>query len=275
VENIKHYLKRFYNLISSKIFLTNFIAFLGLILVSGFLFFGFINIYTDHGSKAAVPNFVGMELNRASGIAEKFDFNIEVTDSVFRIGKKLGEILLQSPEKGTIAKPGRTIYVTVSKNTPDEIILPDIALGNDDYNMYAKRLLMLGVKSSIISKKQDAKLENNTILDVLIDGKSILAQLKEGVKVAMGNTVGFVVSERESDVVLLDNFVCKTLEEAKFILEASNITIGNIVSNTDVVDKGSAFIFKQEPEYEIGLKINKNTPITVYLSKTKPENCTK
>ncbi len=275
MENIKNYLKRFYSFVTSKIFITNFAAFVVLVLVSGFLFFGFINIYTNHGSKAAIPNLVGMDMKRATGIAEKFDFNIEVTDSVFRVGKNSDEVLLQSPDIGTISKPGRTIYVTITKNTPDEVTLPDIALGNDDYSMYAKRLLMLGVKSNIVSKRQDAKLENNTILDVMIAGKSVLDQLKEGMTVPMGSTVGFVVSERESNEVLLENLVCSTYGEVEFLLSTRNISIANVVSNSDVTDKNSAFIFKQEPEYEVGLKISKSTPITVYLSKNKPDNCTK
>jgi beta-lactam-binding protein with PASTA domain len=272
-KQLKNYFKEIYYFFSSKSVLLHIAAMGGLIIALGLMFLGFINVYTNHGSKALVPNFVGMSIDKVETIADKFDFDIIVTDSVFRIDQKQGMVILQSPDAKTVVKPGRAIYVTITKTTPDEVNVPDIALGNDDYSLYSKRLAMLNIQSKIIERRLDGKLENNTIIDIQNRGKSIIEELKAGYKVPMGTVLDIIVSQREADEVNIGNFICKKFGDAEFMLNESNLILGDVVSDNDVIDKSNAFVYKQEPAYGLDVKVSKNTAVTLYLSKAIPKDC--
>lgn len=89
-------------------------------LLTGLIFF-FLGLYTHHGEKIPISGLNGLQVELAKRQAEEDGFEVVVTDSVFIVGQKGGIVLAQNPEKGTFAKEGRKIYVTLSKYMPDMV----------------------------------------------------------------------------------------------------------------------------------------------------------
>lgn len=91
--------------------------FLFLLIIVGVLYLG-LRWGTRHNETTAVPNFIGMSLSEAEGVAAAADLQIVVRDTVFDEYAMPGEVVEQSPRTSDIrtvtVKPGRRIYLTIN-----------------------------------------------------------------------------------------------------------------------------------------------------------------
>lgn len=82
---------------------------------------------TRHGLSTTVPQFESLTMMAAEGLAVGDDLHIVVNDSIYAPSHRRGVILDQIPKKGTVVKPGRTIYVTINATQQKMVEVPYVA----------------------------------------------------------------------------------------------------------------------------------------------------
>lgn len=232
-----------------------------------------LKCYTHHGESIQVPTFTSMSLREAAKAARAKDLVIEVSDSVYIPEKPPGQVLSQNPKANSQVKKGRTIYVTVSKNNPDLVRLPDLA-GGDDYEMYARKCVRLGLKPRIAAHVPDPKLSPNTIVAILYRGDTLSrTKIAAGLPIEVGAIVDFVVSESVDDTVNVPDCLCKTYDEAKFLLSSANLNIGTVIPDNTVTVPESAYVWKQTPKYSPNEVMKPGESVDLYITQSKPAGC--
>ncbi len=270
-ENIKMIAQNVWDFLKSPIFLRNFVVWLGFVLGLLFLVNLILRVYTRHNESVQVGNYIGMTVDEAIRRARDRSFRVVITDSVYIVDRPPNTVLDQDPQPLSRVKQRRRIYLTVTKSTPDMVTLPEL-VGSYNYDQYTRKLAQLNIRFTIRERKFDAKLEENTILYFFHNGRQISdADLRNGVKVPMGSTLEFVVTERSNSFVEIPDLVCKTYEAAQFLISANNLAIGNIYG--EVSDMSSAYVWKQEPEYAPGQTIRMGEQISLYLVQERPASC--
>lgn len=246
--------------------------YLGMLALAGsilVLTFWWLTCYTNHGESVQVPSYVGMGIQEAARKARSRNFNVAVSDSIYMPGKAPGEIIMQDPKAQSRVKEGRTIYFIITKNNPDIIRLPELA-GSDDYELYSRKLSRLGLKPRIVSRVADPKLEPNTIVQVIYRNDTITRKIRQGFSVEMGGTIDFVVSEAVTLTVGIPDCVGQAIDAAKFLIQASDLSVGAIIPDGTVVDIETAFVYRQSPKYDPNGTMRKGEMIDLYITQDKP-----
>ncbi len=246
--------------------------YLGMLALAGsilVLTFWWLTCYTNHGESVQVPSYVGMGIQEAARKARSRNFNVAVSDSIYMPGKAPGEIIMQDPKAQSRVKEGRTVYFIITKNNPDIIRLPELA-GSDDYELYSRKLSRLGLKPRIVSRVADPKLEPNTIVQVIYRNDTITRKIRQGFSVEMGGTIDFVVSEAVTLTVGIPDCVGQAIDAAKFLIQASDLSVGAIIPDGTVVDIETAFVYRQSPKYDPNGTMRKGEMIDLYITQDKP-----
>ncbi len=268
---ISYYLSELAQFLRSGIFLRNLAALTAFVLLSSGLLQGVLRIYTRHNESLQVHDYVGMPLDEAIRKARSRNFRVVVTDSIFKVDQPPNVVLDQTPRPLSRVKERRRIYLTVTKATPDMVSLPDM-VGSYNYDQYARKLAWVNVRSKILERQFDAKQEENTILYFFYNGNKYTEQdIKNGLKIPMGATLEFVVTERLTGMVAVPDLVCKTYAEAVFIISSFNLNIGTIYG--DGPDRDNYYIWKQEPAFAPGVTLTPGRQIDLYLTAEKPAAC--
>ena len=245
-----------------------------IILVVGFFALAYfsLNWITFHGKSTETPEVVGFNFKE---IKKKYsDFSFHIDSAVYDKKIKPFTIITQDPYPGEKIKGNRTIYITVSPTTPPIINLPDI---------YGKRLelALRALKAAKFTAKihrfEDDKADS-TILKMIyfnpITGDStVLAKGRNAAHLPEGSTVHLVVARGLGAQVLLPDLTCNTYGVAQFLLEGSNLKIGNVSTDGIVTDSSNAYIIKQNPAYMTDRMIEKGQEVDIWLSNTPPAKC--
>ncbi|MEO6758339.1 MAG: PASTA domain-containing protein [Saprospiraceae bacterium] len=250
----------------------NILGMIGLITALFLMTFWWLKCYTNHGESLQVPSYVGMSYREAARKAAARDFAVAISDSLYVPGKPPGEVLNQNPKAESRVKEGRTIYFTVAKNNPDLIKLPDLTSG-DDYEIYSRKLSRLGLKPRIMARVADPRLDPNTITAVIYRGDTITRKLRQGFTVEMGGTVDFIVSEEVTLTVNIPDCGCQTLDAARFLIQATNLSVGSIIKDGTVTDDQSAYVYRQTPRYDLNGTMRVGEQIDLYITQDRPKNC--
>ena len=255
--------------VSSGIFLKNLAAALLLLTV---LYLGlnyWLNSYTRHGESVEVANFIDRTVDDSRNMASSNKLRVQILDSVW-VGSQTEQLVLeQSPKPGSRVKEDRTIYLTITKVVPPEVLLPPFKDYGYDYVRYAQMLQGLDLKATISRELYDPKQAPGTILYFLRDGKKFTdADLAEGVKMPKGSELNFVITEKASSVAL-PNLVCKTYDEARFIIESYGLSVGSINGSSSP----TAYVYQQRPSAEAGRRARTGSPVDVFLSDELPLGC--
>lgn len=271
---MQEHIKEIWYFVSSAIFLKNLAA----MAIFGFLLANIVSLglmwYTHHGQSVKVENYIDLSYREAQQKARARNFDVVISDSTYVIGKPKGIVIEQTPMPDALIKKNRNIYLTISSGTAPLVPLPALTGGNDDFEQLEKRLDRIGIKARILEKEFNAELEENTVLYVVYKGKRITAaELKRGVYVPKGSTVDCIVSIRNTGTVEIPNLVCMTYESAKFLIETSKLALGTPFSPDGGEPNPNLYVYKQDPEFVPGLKINIGDQIILYLIDTRPEGC--
>lgn len=268
MDKIKAALLAVWAFLKSPVFLKN----LGVLIV--FLIIGFFALklalkgYTNHGESMQVDNYIGMDIEDAERKIRKMDFLIE-TKEIF--GKPKGEVSAQYPDPLSRVKEGRTIYLSVKNGKMEEIKIPNYS-DNDNFRNYSNQLTDYGFR--VTSKEVfNAKLSPGTVLHIEYKNKKHDGEdLRKGITALKGDTIHCIITTRNSFTVPLPELVCNDFVGASFILESYGLQIGQVFEE-DVIDRNSAYIWKQVPAFSQGKQVAKGSKIDIYLTDTLPEGC--
>lgn len=219
-----------------------------------------LNLLTKHGQEIAVPDFTGKSVSEARREAERFNFRIEVTDSIYVRDIKRGNIVKQNPAPGSKVKEGRRILLTINARTPKMVVMPNLigislrsALGElSSRGLEAKRLYYV------------EDIATNNVLRQKHNGADISA----GTMVASGSGIDLVLGLNGSDYTT----AVPTLYGSKYIravekIHDSSLNVGRAIFDAGIrsyKDSTSAMVYRQDPEPGITGIMGRN--ITIYLT---------
>ena len=189
----------------------------------------FLRIYTHHGHTISVPDFKGLNLNRATQIALHEDLQLQIIDSTFIDYMPKGCIVDQNPRPGTHVKKNRTIFITTNAFNRAKVSVPKVA--GLSYRQGKATLEMHGLRvGSLIYRPDFAK---NNILKQMHNGEEIA----EGTLIDKGSSIDLVLGETQFEAV-------NELNNA--YLNVGKVVIENAATITDSMN---ARVYRQEPAY--------------------------
>ena len=248
------------------------IVFFGICLLVAFLWLKF---YTHHGQSLEMPDYTGYHFEDAVKDARKKQLRMSVQDSIHILGKLGGEIIKQNPAPGSKVKEKRMIYVTITKRSPDKIMsgrLPEM-YGKNFTRKKRELEEHFEIKSRIIDTRYDPG-DPEQVLEVRYKGQTIMDARgrNNNVPVDKGDYLEFIVSSKSGAKVQVPELVCKTYEEAQFLLENLGLRIGNMEFKGDHESLSETFIISQDPQSDTTI-VEMGSAINVTLSATRPSHC--
>ena len=254
--------------LTSNYFLKNLAFFFGavvLLLLATYLWLGF---HTDHGESVQVGDYIGLDYKDAIKQAEERNINLSITDSIYVFGKKGGTIQDQNPQPLSRVKENRTITLITYKHTEDAK-LPRLK-GNYDYERYKRSMSSKDFELTVEKEVFDPKQAAGTILYLLHEGKKITENdIEKGYDLPRGTKLKAVVTKRSSDFIPVPSLICKTYNEAEFLIESARLNVGEVIGS--VPNLGSAYIYQQSPTSDKSLRIGEM--VTIYVTADYPEGC--
>lgn len=274
MQKLSAYLREIWLFISSRIFISNFLKMLALVVVLLLMSNWWLRCYTNHGESVQVDDFTGMQLKDAKKKGKSKDFKFEVIDSSWAAGQPGGIILNQNPKALSRVKEGRKIYLTVTTWNAEMVELPPFSDYSYDFDQYKSRLKRWDIEAKEKERVYDRRQAENTILHFFYNGKKVTeAEVKQGYKVPRGSKLEFVITERKSRNMLIPDLVCMTFDAADFLVGSSNLNIGEVTEDESVTDRNSAYVYRQEPEYDPDRTLQMGALVNVWLTQYPPEGC--
>lgn len=217
-------IKPFFLFLVSKLFIFNLIiALLALFLIPYFTL-KYLDSYTNHGVKLAVPNFVGTSVKDIDQLATDNKIQVIVNDSVFSDDFPRGTVIRQDPLPNSetypsYVKPERKIYVTIVKQAGEYKEIPDLT---GDFRVSKKiakvRLEMLGFVPAFTPKAS----KNDFVLELKYNGKTV----SKGDKVLKGEKIEVIHGNGGGGVPrTLPNVVNQTVANASQILSLAGLEV--------------------------------------------------
>ena len=196
---------------------------------------------THHGRSATVPNVAGKNYDEARKILKNAGFDVEIQDSIYADTLKPLSVIKQIPDADEVVKSNRTVYLIISRAVPPIVEMPNLV----GYSFRNAEMVLTNMDLRIGDTASKPDFAKNAVLEQLYNGTSITP----GTKIRKGSVISLVlgdgVGKREFAVPVITGMqFC----EVKKILEASGIIIGAIVSDANITDTCSAWIYKQNPE---------------------------
>ena len=267
-QKVRYIFDEIYSFLTNRQFIMNVLgmmAFLAFVLI---VVFSWLRLYTNHGQKLSLPDYVDQTLDSSISDAKSKSFEIIVNDSVHIVGKNGGIIQNQNPKGGSLVKEKRKIYVTITKYKADQVNLSEDRFFGEDYAQIQAFLRTKSVNSTIKEYKFD-RLTQNSVLEVWYKGKMVRNNRPptEALIVDKGETLSFVVSSSDGGSSEVPDLIGSTVEEAMFILESTGLTLefksGGDQSPESVKD---LIIIDQNPQRSTSLA--RGSAIVVELSRS-------
>jgi beta-lactam-binding protein with PASTA domain len=222
---------------------------------------------THHGRSATVPNVAGKNYEEARKILKKAGFDVEIQDSIYADTLKPLSVIKQIPEADEVVKSNRTVYLLISRAVPPIVEMPNLV----GYSFRNAEMVLTNMDLRIGDTTFKPDFARNAVLEQLYNGSTI----NPGTKIRKGSVISLVlgdgVGKREFAVPVITGMqFC----DVKRLLEESGIVIGAIVSDANISDTCSAWIYKQNPErFDDEKKLNhirSGQTIDVWLQLDKP-----
>lgn len=255
--------------ITKRSFLFNLAVVVGLFILVGLIFFMSLGWITRHGQTLTVPDVYKKNVQEATMALEKMGFNVDVRDSIFIDSLPALAVWEQTPDKGSVVKVGRTIYLTINKVIPPVVEMPDLeglTFRSAEMTLHSRRLNV----GDTIYKPDFA---TNTVLQQLLNGKVV----KPGRKIPEGSSITLVLSSGTGNTENpAPDLVGMTYLEAKETLSASNLTLGTVLIDAGVTDTANAFVSKQVPMRRNSIgelnMVRAGESVDLWLTNTKPSS---
>lgn len=203
-----------------------------------YLFFSSLDWLTNHGRQTNVPNLMGKKMNAAIKTLKDMGFKIKI-DSTYQSYKDPLEVLFQEPGAGTSVKFGRTIFLTVNRQTPPSIEMPNLV--NMSFRNALLTMHSYNLEMGDTSYRPDVAA--GAVLEQWVKGKQIMP----GTMVPFGTRIDLVVGEGLSGEQEVPNLIGMNWSVAKVLLDSLSLTSNPVWEGT-ITDSNSAVVYMQQPE---------------------------
>lgn len=229
-----------FEFITKRSFFFNLLLAAGLAVGAVFTFLALLNQITRHGKYVTVPEVKGKQIEEARRILEAQGFRVEVQDSVFVDSLPRLSITRQAPLPGEQVKINRTVYLTINRQQPPLIDMPNLV--GQTFRSAEMQLRMLGLKLGDTSFKPDFAV--GSVLEQTISGQPVAF----GTRIPMGSRIDLVLGGGvQRTEIAVPNLIGLTLAEARGLLDENSILLGAVVADGTIADSAAAFVFKQSP----------------------------
>lgn len=255
-------MNRFFEFLTSRVFLINIIAIIVFILISFGFTYKFLNSYTRHGSSVSVPDVRGMQIKKLSEFLDNKNLKYKIADSsVFDLDKAPGTIIEQDPLPNEKVKEDRTLYLSITRSIASGVKIPDL---EDNSLRQAEAILKSYglIRGQLIYKPDLAK---NAVLEMMVKGKVV----KKGDDVKKGTVVDLVLGDGFGNTkVAIPKLYNLTLDEAMFVINASSLNVGSIVFDNTVRDSSLAKVYRQFPQFNDNAVISQGESVDIFLTQS-------
>jgi beta-lactam-binding protein with PASTA domain len=224
---------------------------------------------TRHGKNKTVPNVVGKTFDEAKKILDNNGFDIEVSDSIYSDTIPKGAVLRQVPEGNSIVKISRTVYLTINRNVPPLVEMPNLI--DFSYRNAELSLKNMGLRVGDTSYIED--FARNTVREQHFHNGDIIPP---GTKIPQGTSIDLVLANGGGTVTFtVPNLIGMTFGNAKGFLESNGLTFSSIIARDGIItDTLNAYIVDQDPK-RVGedgkrITIKSGQTMNVWLSMTRP-----
>lgn len=222
---------------------------------------------TRHGKIIEVPNFMGMSIEDAEGVARKSDLNLIVRDSIFDVDLPGGTIVDQLPKTSTVrevtVKPGRKIYVTVNAYTRRMVNIPYVA--KQTLRQALNQIERSGLTVSRLVYEADMT-STDYVIKQKVDNREILPTTERKAPVGTGVTL-HVSYQHEEQNTQTPRLVGLSLQQAKNTLWDNGLNLAKVIyddSVEDLIARRKARVYKQSSK--IGTSLRRGSEVTLYLT---------
>lgn len=250
-----------FKFISSKTFLIHLSLFIVLVFGLITMTYYWLGAYTNHDETIVVPDLKGKQWKSLEqGLALK-QLKMKIADSsIYIVDQPGGQVIEQDPPPGSRVKENRVIYLTVSKNIPPQVKMPNVI---DVSDRQAEAILMsYGLKTG--QRKYQPDLAKNAVLEISTNGRV----LKPGDEVSKGTVIDLLLGDGFGNTqVKVPMLINLTVDEAIFVLTGSKLATGSITYDEDVSDPSSAVVYKQWPVSGDSISLKQGEPVDIYLKR--------
>lgn len=234
------------------------------------VFFVFLPWITRHGEFVETPDVTfrpnqkkQLRMEEAEEMIRDAGLAAFISDSQYDPSFPPGTIIRQEPPGLDLVKPGRTVYLVVSKKDPPNIKTPNIIETNIDQARYL--LENWGLKVGNIEYKPGN--EAGLILRAFYKGKEI----KPNDEIPKGAALDLHISKGPGFVrILVPDLVDKSFEEAVSILNNMGLGVGEIRYKTVSRNVEDGTVIDQFPKLGKQDSVNVGTTVDLILAGEKP-----
>lgn len=194
------------------------------------IFFGVIylssiamDIFTRHGQRIEVPNFLGENVRKAEPMAKDKDMEIIISDSLYIPGYEGGIIVDQLPRGGAMVKSGRKIYVTINSFTQKKVRVPYVAGRSLRQAKNMLEIAGLGIDKLIY----EPDLATNYVLAEIVRGVTMKGNSEIEIEVGSGVVLKVGVNPGENETIVPKVIGC-SLREACSRLWEQGLNVGKV-----------------------------------------------
>lgn len=214
------------------------------IVVSAFLVDRLLLSYTRHDETMIVPDFSGMDVEQAYGMAKKSGLNVVVADSINVRNVPGGCVVKQDPAAGGMVKQGRRVRLTINAKSPKMIPMPNLV--GFSLRSASAELSARGLNLKTLVYVED--MATNIVLKQFYAGRPVAP----GVLVPgeAGITLHLGLSEDDNQTVIPD-LTGLNFETAVNRLHEFSLNVDRLVFDTPArtyIDSVSCVVYKQFPE---------------------------
>jgi beta-lactam-binding protein with PASTA domain len=249
--------------ITRKPFWVNLLVAFGLGILLILIFFQSLHWFTGHGKYVKVPDVKNKPVKEAVKLLESQGFTVVVSDTVFYDSLPLLSVVKQLPEPNQVVKSSRTIYLTINRDKPPTVVVPNFR--GLTYRMLEMQLRALNLKMGDTIYKPD--FAKGSVIEQLYNGQVI----KPGTAVPYGSKIDFILSSGLKDTdIPVPSLIGLTYPEVRFKIDSFGLKLGAVVSDGLITDSSSAVIFRQNPpdknEEGVEYRIREGQLIDIWLT---------
>ncbi|MBM3432700.1 MAG: PASTA domain-containing protein [Bacteroidetes bacterium] len=245
----------------------NMLVGVGLAVLLFFFWLSSLNWFTKHGRTAVVPNVVGISYNEAKTLLERKGFEVVIEDSIYSDTIPPLQVLRQMPDSAETVKEGRTVFLTITRLVPPEVLMP--SLKGQSYRNAEMILKSMDLRVGDTIYRQD--FARNAVLDQLYQGKPVApgTALKKGTRIdlVLGNGVG-------NQEMPVPNLLGLRYPDARSVMDQMGLGLGVLMMGPDLTDTLSGFVIRQEPKPQVSEslpnRIRAGQLIDLWLGTTPP-----
>ncbi len=254
-------LKKFWKETFGGFVLKNVLIAVGVIVAMSWISLICVDFYTHHGEAEVVPDLRGSTIEEAQVILSSKGLHVQVIDSVYVRGKKLGTIIEQNPSPNSNIKTNRPIYIKINSRFVRQVSLPE--LSDVSYRQADAMLQSIGI--SVGSVEYSPSEYKDLVIQVKFHGRAVLpgTRIPEGSAVVL--VVGSGLGNAETQIPAIKGM---GLNEATEAITAATFVVGAVEYDaTPSGNEDEYIIYRQRPA--AGSSLPAGSKINLYLSKDK------